>query len=168
MSKYDQLKNKNLFIDIDGTLAVFKKVSVDELYERGYFLKLDPIHDSISAFKKLATYTENIYILSSYFADSQYALKEKREWVERYLPGAKCIFVPCGISKASVVKDIAGRDLTEDDILIDDYSENLLDWQSYGGCAVKFLNGDNGNGKKWLGKRVSGEFSSYILNECTA
>lgn len=98
-------KKQRLFVDIDGTLAVFKPVdTLETLYEKGYFLNLAPHENVVAAVKEIVTNHPEIEvnILSAYLTDSQYALQEKNEWLDRYLPEidqTHRIFVPCGSDK---------------------------------------------------------------------
>lgn len=73
-------EKQRLFVDIDGTLAVFKPVdTLETLYEKGYFLNLAPHENVVAAVKEIVTNHPEIEvnILSAYLTDSQYALQEK-------------------------------------------------------------------------------------------
>lgn len=126
-----KLKNdKRLFVDMDGTLAEFKPVDeMETLYEKGYFAELKPQENVLGGIKAFITEHSDIevYVLSSVLYDSEYALSEKIEWLDRYLPEideTHRIFVPCGEDKAAYVPD----GIDGDDILLDDYSANLHAW----------------------------------------
>ena len=61
----------------------------------------------VAAVKEIVTNHPEIEvnILSAYLTDSQYALQEKNEWLDRYLPEidqTHRIFVPCGSDKKRV------------------------------------------------------------------
>ena len=80
---------KRLFVDMDGTLAVFKPVDeLETLYEQGYFLNLQPQENVVEAIREIITKHPEIEvnILSAYLSDSEYALAEKNKWLDRYLP----------------------------------------------------------------------------------
>ena len=82
-------KRQRLFVDMDGTLAEFKKTEyLEQLYEQGYFLNLKPQQNVIEAVKKLMAENpdKEIYLMSSVLSDSHYALAEKNAWLDRYLP----------------------------------------------------------------------------------
>ena len=65
-----------IFIDIDGTLAEWKNIqSNNELYQKGYYESLKPNNYILEETKKLIREGKDIYILSSFLSDSDYALK---------------------------------------------------------------------------------------------
>ena len=140
------MEKRRLFVDMDGTLAVFTPVdTMETLYEKGYFQSLEPIKNAVAGLKlfiKENPETE-VFILSSVLSDSPYALKEKQAWLTQQLPEidtAHQIFNPCGTDKSAFVPG----GITATDILLDDYTDNLLSWQNHGGTAIKFMNGING------------------------
>ena len=145
-----------LFVDMDGTLAAFRKVTaLEELYERGYFSGLRPQENVVTAIRRLARDPSvQVYVLSAVLFDSHYALDEKNAWLDRYLPELgqeQRIFVPCGESKALYISS----HLCPEDILLDDYTVNLEDWRMHGGTGVKLLNGINHTRRSWDGARLS-------------
>lgn len=145
-----------LFVDMDGTLAAFRKVTaLEELYERGYFSGLRPQENVVTAIRRLARDPSvQVYVLSAALFDSHYALDEKNSWLDRYLPELgreQRIFVPCGESKALYISS----HLCPEDILLDDYTVNLEDWRMHGGTGVKLLNGINHTRRSWDGARLS-------------
>lgn len=152
------MEKRRLFVDMDGTLAVFTPVdTMETLYEKGYFQSLEPIKNAVAGLKlfiKENPETE-VFILSSVLSDSPYALKEKQAWLTQQLPEidtAHQIFNPCGTDKSAFVPG----GITATDILLDDYTDNLLSWQNHGGTAIKFMNGINGTRGRWKGKRLEG------------
>ena len=151
-------KNRiNLFLDMDGVLAAWLTGATDEeLHRPGYFAQLPPT--SLAAFLQHNPLPEPIrkYALSAYFQDTA-AHFEKRWWLSEYtdIPEARRLLIPCGASKAAYVREYFHRPLTKRDVLLDDYSANLLEWEEAGGTAVKWLNGINGSGKRFHGVRVS-------------
>ena len=54
------------------------------------------------------------------------------------------ILIPSSETKASYIQKYIGRNLTDHDLLIDDYGNNLSAWELAGGKAVKFKNSFNG------------------------
>ncbi|WP_312612481.1 5' nucleotidase, NT5C type [Oscillibacter sp.] len=150
-------QNLRLFVDMDGTLAEFQKVSaMEELYERGYFAQLPPQQGVVDAVR-LLIYTNTsveVFILSSVLFDSRFAMEEKNGWLNKYLPEvdrAHRIFLPCGESKVGYVPGT----LRESDCLLDDYTKNLEDWSRAGGRGIKLLNGINHTQRSWSGARIS-------------
>ena len=57
--------------------------------------------------------------------------------------------------KSSCITEIKGASLSRRDILIDDFNNNLFNWEASGGTAVKYLNGFNNPGS-WHGYTLSG------------
>jgi len=153
---------KNFFFDLDGTLAEWRLgVSIEELYTQHYFDTLKPTEDLCAAVNKAAMERNaNVYVLSAYIPGT-YALEEKKAWCAEHLPNlskSSLLFVPCGTDKASFIKNLLKRDLTENDILIDDYSVNIQAWETAGGIAIKWLNGvNNTTGKEYRYYATSAE-----------
>ena len=160
---YDTPEDPVLYVDLDGTLAEFNYApSMDVLYEKGYFLNLNPIPGVLEGIKEfMRSHPEiRVYVLSAYLADSKYALQEKTMWLDRNLPeldSESQLFVKCGETKALV--PFPG----ENAFLLDDHSQNLLDWEKAGFKGIKLLNGINGKGKKWGGSRISAALSPDVF-----
>lgn len=154
-----------LYVDLDGTLAEFRYAdSMDTLYEQGYFLNLKPIDGVLAGIKEfMRRYPEiPVYVLSAYLGDSKYALQEKSMWLDKYLPELEDehqLFVKCGEIKADVPC------ANENAFLLDDHSQNLLDWEKAGFKGIKLLNGINGEGKKWQGDRISSSLTPDVFAE---
>lgn len=147
-----------LYIDLDGTLAEFKYNPMEELLKQGYFLNLNPIPTVLEGVKTfMRKYPQiPVYILSAFLGESKYAFQEKVLWVEKHLPKIpkeQVLFVKCGEVKALV----PGKE--ENAFLLDDHSQNLIDWEKAGFQGIKLLNGINGKGMKWKGKKISKELS---------
>lgn len=123
---------------MDGVLAKyeFNLSSYDTLYEEGYFLNRPPQMNIIEAVKLLISQHEDVYILSAVLKDSEYALFEKHEWLDKHLPEVDCrhrIFTLCGEDKISYVPAFDPAR----DVLVDDFGENCLTWVNSGGSYVK-------------------------------
>ena len=120
---------------------------MERLYEKGYFLDLPPIPNVVRAIQQLyEQHSCDIYILSA-VVDSPFAVPEKNEWLDRYLPEiskSRRLFIPCGENKAEYVP----YGVRETDVLLDDYTKNLLAWPEKG---VKLLNGINHTNGRWRG-----------------
>jgi len=140
---------KRLFIDMDGTLAKFKKVDkLETLYEPGYFKNLEPHTGVIEAVKDIIKNRSDIevYILSSVLSDSKYAIPEKNGWLNEHLPEIDekhRLYPPCGQDKKSFIPNLSQRDF-----LFDDYTRNLLSWDPPG-SGIKILNGINNTRGTW-------------------
>ena len=143
-------QRQRLFVDMDGTLAVFKPVDeMETLYEKGYFLNLEPHENVVAAVKEIIAKNSDIEvnILSAYLSDSKYALQEKNAWLDKYLPEIDRehrVFVPCGTDKKEGIRD----GIRKDDFLLDDYTKNLNEWQPPA-RGIKLLNGINHSRGTW-------------------
>lgn len=150
-----QQAKQRLFVDMDGTLAVFKPVDeMETLYEQGYFLNLEPHENVLDAIKTIvANHPEiEVNILSAYLTDSKYALQEKNAWLDRYLPEVDRdhrVFVPCGTDKKEGIRE----GVRKDDFLLDDYTKNLNEWQPPA-RGIKLLNGINHSRGTWEHDRL--------------
>jgi 5'(3')-deoxyribonucleotidase len=153
-------KTINLFCDMDGTLAKFyyKKNCLEKMYEQGYFanLPLYAIAKHIDDFAKKDTCV-NVYILSACI-NSPYCEQEKTEWLLKNMPNINpknFIFTKAGESKVVKVSKTIPNFQEDVNILLDDYTINLNDWQQCENCiGIKFLNGMNDTTKSWQGERV--------------
>lgn len=149
------MNKQRLYVDMDGTLAVFRQVdTLETLYEPGYFFGLEPHENVVEAIRALIADGEKegieVFILSAYLTDSKFALEEKGKWLDRYLPeidDAHRVFVPCGTDKKAAV------DIREDDFLLDDYTKNLKDWEPPA-KGIKLVNAINDTHKTWHRGRV--------------
>ena len=153
-----------LFVDLDGTLAKFiPQKSTEPLYEKNYFRNLPPQQNVVDAVKKIVLDESNgieVFILTAYLVDSQWAYQEKMAWIDEFIPEIDIrhrIFTPCGENK----KDYIVGFNEEKDVLLDDYTQNLLKWTP--GRAIKLLNGINHSKGTWKGDMVSADWSSDEL-----
>lgn len=154
--------NTRLFIDMDGTLAVWKQATCfEDLLQPGYFRDLPPYQTVLDAVKILCnTKPElDVYALSAYIPENQYAVSEKNAWLDAYLPEIDSehrIFVACGSSKARAAANRLKTPCIDSSfVLLDDYSVNLHEWKANLGSCIKLRNGINGNGGTWKGESVT-------------
>lgn len=158
---------QRLFVDMDGTLAVFKPVDeMETLYEEGYFLNLTPQENVVEAIREIVTKHPEIEvnILSAYLTDSKYALQEKNKWLDKYLPEIDKdhrIFVPCGTDKKEGIRE----GIRSNDFLLDDYTKNLNEWQPPA-RGIKLLNGINHTRGTWPYDRLRHDRESKNLASC--
>ena len=147
-----------VFVDLDGTLAEWKaSSSYEDLFVKGYFATLGPHKNVVEAVERLWQRDTEVYILSAYLTESKYALREKNQWVSKYVPfidAGHRLFVPQEIPKPEYVSALIG-DVDSGFVLLDDYSRNLHEWKAAGGTGVKLLNGINGTKGTWQGTAVS-------------
>ncbi len=145
----DETISPRLFVDMDGTLAVFQQIDrLEQLYEKGYFADLPPIRNAVDAVREICNRRDcEVYILSA-AVDSPYAVSEKNRWLDHFLPEIPeehRIFIPCGENKAEYVP----YGIRKTDVLLDDYTKNLLEWPEKG---IKLLNGINHIKGVWQGE----------------
>lgn len=146
----------NLFIDMDGTLAVNNCKSLSDMYVPGYFRGLKPLENVVNGIMILKdSHPEiNLSVLTCVMQDRPGCESEKLEWLSEYCPFlnvSDIMFLPCGESK----REAAGKG---QNYLLDDYSANLLDFDD--GSAnhgIKLLNGYNGAGIRWHGDTMDSE-----------
>lgn len=156
-------RKPRLFVDMDGTLAVFNQIDkLETLYEQGYFANLTPQVNVVDAVRMVQARDEiEVFVLSAVLTDSKYAQVEKNEWLNIYLPEIDerhRIFVPCGEDKTMYVPD----KILEEDVLLDDYTVNLNAWEPPA-KGLKLLNGINGTKGTWQKSRISVEHSADEL-----
>ena len=82
------MKTIKLYVDMN-ILTSFKQIyQIEELFKEGYFKNLQPnknIVDTINQFLDINERDVEVFLLSSYL-NSKYALNEKNEWLDMYLP----------------------------------------------------------------------------------
>lgn len=159
---------RRLFVDMDGTLAEWKPTTkFEDLYEKNYFFDLAPYENVVEAVRKIVKEEPDIevFILSAYLTDSDYALTEKQAWLDKYLPEIDQehrIFCTCQTKVNK--KEYAPGGILETDRLLDDYTMNLNDWEPPA-VGIKLINGINDTHKSWIGERISRFESPDTLKE---
>lgn len=139
------MKTIRLYVDMDGTIAKFyhHKQYLEKMHEQGYFANLKP-YAMLKAIKQLASKSNiEVFVLSA-CVFSPYCEPEKLAWLDKYLPEIDDdhrILVNVGENKA----DYIDYDVDTINILLDDYSRNLIEWEQYdvNNIGIKFVNGIN-------------------------
>lgn len=151
---------KRIFVDMDGTVTEYKPfISIDQFYQKNYFLDLYPHYNVINALKSLSKDKE-IYILSK-VVDSPYAIDEKNRWLDKYMPFIDKnhrIFVKYNELKTAHIPD----GIHFDDILLDDFNDNLLEWNHVGGIGVKLIN-DVNSPESYHGEKIDKELPEILI-----
>ena len=160
------MNNKRLFIDMDGTLAKWRyECCIDDCYQKGYYRNLETqenVLDGIIMFLQKHNDVE-IFILSAVLP-TEYARKEKIEWLHQYLPQIRddhIIFSEYGKEKHGVVPDKISRN----DFLLDDYTKNLLSWHMAGGSGIKCMTFKNHTNKTWNGPYIHCGYKPWMICE---
>ena len=144
---------KKIFLDLDGTLAKFNVPNALERFdkEEGFFKNLGA-YKGIEVVNELAKEKE-LFIISA--SPNEQADKDKMIWINKYLPNiSKANITICriGENKAQIIQDKYNITINEECYLLDDYTKNLNEWESFGGKGIKRLTivSDNST-KKWKG-----------------
>lgn len=129
-----------IFFDMDNTLAKTRQAmdTFERIYENNFFTRLSPYANTVDAVNLLIDERKTeVFFLTSYPSDAS-CYAQKREWIKRYCPQA---------SLDNIITYLPDMDLTAyiplgvlpGDVLVDDYSNNLANWNRRGGTAVKFM-----------------------------
>ena len=127
--------------DFDGQPNALERFIV----EKGFFQKLTPTPLVERLNKALAVNNENIFILSA--SPNSRADIDKMFWLYEHLPNLR-------LENIHIIRGGEGADkrkaqfATEDSILFDDYSNNLITWEQFGGKGIKVVKGKR-KGIKW-------------------
>ena len=147
---------KKIFLDLDGTLARFNVRNALERFatEKGFFANLKA-YKNIEDINELAK-GGNVYIISA--SPNCQADKDKMEWINKYLfnvPTANIVICRVGENKAEIIKSKLNIIIDKTTVLLDDYTKNLVEWESAGGVGIKRLTkvADNSTGK-WKGLAI--------------
>jgi hypothetical protein len=146
---------------MDGVLNVYDKTvyNTDNLEEtpefidptKHYYLNVPSDQRALELFN-LCLNQDNfdVYILSSCHKRSSIFIAQRNDklaWLSKHIPRFAqhhFITIPVGKSKAEFVANMLGRErLSNIDILIDDYSKNLNEWNALNGQGLKYYNSEN-------------------------
>lgn len=138
----------NIYVDMDGVQAVYGfGDSVEEMATPGYFRERPAQQNMVDTVRRLqGDQRYHVVVLSSVFSD-RHSAQDKVWWLEEQgLGDVETCFVPCGERKCDYVEKEGVN------ILVDDFSRNLFEWESMGGNfhGIKFLNEKNGSCGSWF------------------
>lgn len=139
-----------IWYDMDNTLAKFsikglESMALEMMHSKGYFYNLPVLDGAESVLPTLDLIGFDVRILSA-LIDSPYVENEKYLWIKEHFPFIeknKILFVPLGTNKAEAVGNVKGQ------VLVDDFSRNLKEWETAGGIPVK-KRYSNKNGYKYV------------------
>jgi hypothetical protein len=151
------------YIDMDGVIAQYDRSAYTGPNPRWldpdahYFAHVKPDDKMVDVVVKLTNMLadrsrNNIHITSCHFLSSlakqgsimtvQY--KDKCEWLDNCVGiHMSSLLIPSLTGKRHTVESRYDGKLSAKDVLIDDFNQNLLEWQKAGGTAIKYLNGQN-------------------------
>lgn len=139
---------KKIYIDMDGTIALWQDKTIEEVATKGYFRDIPVVDNVLSMVRTLIKEgSMDVCILSSVFKD-KHSAGDKMHWLHKNLPEMRdenVFFVPYGEKKADYIE------MSENSFLLDDLSKNLHEWEAAGGIGIKTYNGINGNNGTWKG-----------------
>lgn len=164
---------KKIFIDMDGVLAEYREnCNENDLMQKDYFLTLQPQWNMIKALEMLkeASYQMDfeVYVLTKVYPSMfTHSVNEKLQWRDEYMPSlydSEFIMVNGEEQeKSEAIKEILGKDIDKDCILVDDYNHNLAEWTQNGGTAVKYINPINDKNKSFIGSRIAYTMDAYSI-----
>ena len=145
-----------LFVDLDGTVARFNVRNALERFdkEKGFFSKL-LAYKGIEIINELAM-KGNVFIISA--SPNEQADNDKMIWLKKYLPNISqenITLCRLGQCKANIIQEKYKITINKNCLLLDDYTKNLNEWESFGGKGIKRLTSisDNSRGL-WKGKSI--------------
>lgn len=157
---------KRYYIDMDGVIVKYDRdgyIGENPRWLRSnghYFRDLPPDRRMLAFVDKLVEicrYTgDELFVLTSLPAKGPIfneQFHDKIVWLNKWLPAIDIDHILISVTtKRDAAELINDCVLTKDDILIDDYNKNLIDWEKANGTSVKYCNGinnpDSFNGKK--------------------
>lgn len=148
--------NKKVFLDLDGTLAKFNVKNALERFDKevGFFAKLGA-YKGIEVVNELAK-TNQLFIISA--SPNEQADKDKMVWIQKYLPNVSIDNITLcriGQNKAQIIEEKYSIKIDNNCYLLDDYTKNLNEWESFGGLGIKRLTSVADNSRKlWKGLQI--------------
>lgn len=145
-----------LFVDLDGTLARFNVRNALERFdkEEGFFANL-LAYKGIEVVNELANEIE-LFVISA--SPNEQADNDKMIWLNKYLPNINndnITICRLGQNKAQIIQDKYNIIIDNNCYLLDDYTKNLNEWESFGGVGIKRLTQVSDNSRKlWKGLTI--------------
>lgn len=152
-----------IYVDMDGCLAKWDSFDKPfaEFTSVGFYENLEAQRNLLEA---LNSVIDRVYIISHYVDGYPSAIREKKMWLQRHMPNLKRSHIYI-IEKSKNKPEVVSK-MSKNDILIDDYNQNLRTWENAGGTAIKFVNRLNDKHRSWKGKRIYYNYSvRKILNK---
>lgn len=134
---------KIIYVDFDGVLVntpKYIKKNINNSKNKSNVLKNLPwdkllnncseINNNIDSLKRIAK-EFNVVILTHVY--SEFEAEEKRKYINKHISDVDVITVPYYINKNDAVNP-------KNNILIDDYEKNIINWNNSGGIGILFNN----------------------------
>lgn len=162
------MKEKALYIDMDGTLARFHdadKMFIEAMWTPGFYVGLKPFENIVAAIKLFIDRNPevDVHVLSAVLdTDPPFIVGEKNEWFDKYLPEIdkeQRIFTKAGEDKSEYI-DMFSKDC----FLLDDYNKNLYEFEAAGGKGIKFHNDINHRGLGEFGGSKGNLWEGALVN----
>ena len=142
-----------IFLDLDGTLAKFNVRNALDRFdkEEGFFARLGA-YKGIEVVNELAK-TNQLFIVSA--SPNEQADNDKKKWISKFLPNVNAENITLcrlGENKAEIIQNKYNLVINSECYLLDDYTKNLVEWESFGGKGIKRLTTVSDNSRKlWKG-----------------
>lgn len=156
-----------LFVDIDGTLAAWRAVDeFEELLAPGFYRDMHPNTNVVRALEILKESHGDeleIFTLGAIPREAKLARNEKDKWLDAHVSAVDSehrIYCFCDERKCDVIPG----SIRPSDVLLDDYTKNLMEWAKKA-KALKLLNGVNNSKGTWQGEKVGKYTDHRILAE---
>lgn len=149
-----------LFLDMDGTIAKFnsKKNSLERFRtEKGFFANLKPFKYIEFVNELVKSGNVEVFVISA--SPNVQADKDKLTWLNTYLPNLtidKICFCRIGKNKAKEIKRQLNINIDNNCLLLDDFTNNLIEWKNSKGIGIKRLTSlANNKSKRWKGFSIN-------------
>ena len=145
-----------LFLDLDGTLAKFnsKKNALQRFdKEKGFFANLLPFKNVEKVNQLALSKKVEVFVISA--TPNEQADLDKMVWIKKYLNNVKkenICFCRIGTNKAQEIKRQLNVNIDNNCLLLDDYTNNLIEWTKANGIGIKRITSlANNKSKRWKG-----------------
>lgn len=149
-----------LFLDMDGTLAKFnsQRNALERFRtEKGFFANLKPFKYIEFVNELIGCGKVAVFIISA--SPNEQADKDKLTWLNTYLPNLiidNICFCRIGTNKAKEIKRQLNIDINENCLLLDDFTNNLIEWENSKGIGIKRITSlANNKSKRWKGFSIN-------------
>ncbi len=147
---------KIIWSDFDGCPSKFNKAAtMEQLVTPIYYLESVPDMSYITMLKILLNAGYDVRMLTKVL--SKDIAEAKRQFMLRYGVDIPLVAVPYDEDKASYIEQEDAMN-----ILIDDFTPGLRDWEKYGDnfIGIKYFNGINGTKGTWNGYSINSRMTA--------